>query len=151
MADIVLDVNAFRIFADEERSKRFVDKVMEKCHHIYVLHNIADQVVYIFKKFLPLQLLTCLKRLKSAGKYHVVPRSEIGREELLPGIKEELERYNANSDDKDLAMLALRRREKGQEVYLVSKDSCFLNNRELFKSHGIEVMDWEELIAILGS
>jgi hypothetical protein len=52
LVDIVLDVNAFRIFANEESSRRFVDKAIEKCHHIYVLHNITDQVVYILQEIL---------------------------------------------------------------------------------------------------
>jgi predicted nucleic acid-binding protein len=152
LADIVLDVNAFRVFANEESSKRFVDKIIEKCHHIYVLHNIVDQIIYVFKKSLFLQLLSGpLKRLRRNNKYHEEPKSSIEREELPPSIEEELEKYHANSYDRNLAMLALRRRKKGQEVYLVSKDSCFLNNKELFKSHGIEVVDWEELIAILNS
>jgi hypothetical protein len=148
MADIILDVNAFRIFIDKEFSGKFIDKVKDKCHHIYVLRNTLDQVARIFK-FLPLQLLTGPFKKLGSAKYHEEPKSNIEREKLPPRIEEELEKYHADHYDKALARLALRRRKKGQEVYLVSSDPCFLNNRKLFKNYGIEVVDWRGLIASL--
>ncbi len=75
-------------------------------------------------------------------KYHEVSRVE--NIQLPSRIEEELRKYNASEFDLKVAKLCFVRHEKGNKVYLVSNDSCFLNTKNLFEKYKIYVKSREE-------
>ena len=140
LANIVLDTNAFKIFTGK-RAKKFVEKVVENCDHIYVPKDFDKELRGRFLDSINL-VYGLLRKLKN--KFHEVSLDK--KEKLPDDVKEKLDEEGADDYDENLARLAFRRRAKveKEKVYLVSDDHCFQNTRELFKSHGIDVKSLKE-------
>jgi hypothetical protein len=138
LVDIVIDTNAFRLFIDID-AHEFINTVIEKCDHIYVPHDINRELRGRFYGSLNL-MYTYLNKLRT--KFHEV--SSIENVQLPDRIEEELRNYNASEFDLKVAKLCFVRRMTGNEVYLVSNDSCFLNTKNLFEKYKIYVKSREE-------
>jgi len=136
--DIILDTNAFRIFTENDVHK-FIDNVVKKCDHIYVPHDINKELGG--RLYSSLNLIR--ERLRKLDrKYH--EESGIENIQLPKFIEENLENNKASELDKKVAKLALKRSKKGNKVYLVSDDRCFINTSVLFERLGIFVKSYEE-------
>ena len=138
--DIVIDTNAFRLFIDNNADE-FINTVIKKCDHIYVPADINRELRGRFYGSLNL----VYKYLRKLGKkFHKV--SSIENVQLPDRIEEELRKYNASEFDLKVAKLCFVRQEKGKgnNVYLVSNDSCFLNTKNLFEKYKIYVKSYEE-------
>jgi len=138
LVDIVIDTNAFRLFIDNNADE-FINTVIEKCDHIYVPHDINRELRGRFYGSLNL-MRKFLKKLRI--KFHEV--SSIENVQLPDRVEEELRKYNASEFDLKVAKLCFVRHEKGNKVYLVSNDSCFLNTKNLFEKYKIYVKSYEE-------
>lgn len=138
MADIILDTIAFKIFTEIDVNK-FIERIVKKCDHIYVPHDIFKQLRGRFYSALNL-IYDCLRKLKN--KFHV--KSNLEDVELPKRIEDELENNNADEFDKKVAKLAFKRSKEGSEVYLISNDRCFINISMLFERFKIHVKSYEE-------
>jgi hypothetical protein len=138
VADIILDTIAFKIFIEKDVDK-FIERIVKKCDHIYVPHDIFKQLSGRFYSTLNL-IYDCLRKFKN--KFHV--KSNLEDVELPKRVEDELENNNADEFDKKVAKLAFKRSKEGSEVYLISDDRCFINTSMLFERFKIHVKSYEE-------
>jgi hypothetical protein len=137
--DIVLDTNAFRLFIDKKDADEFINTVVKKCDHVYVHQDINNELRGVLRALLNLKR-DITSRL--GIKYHEV--SGVENVQLPDRIEEELRKYNASEFDLKVAKLCFVRHKKGNKVYLVSNDSCFLNIKNLLEKYDIYVKSSDE-------
>lgn len=136
---IILDTNAFRIFADKETCNRFVEKVVKKCDRIFVPYNINKELRGRFTSLLNL-FYSILREFRERGKFVVAKAEDV---EMPRRVEEELDRCGADQFDKNLIKLALKKR-ADENTCIASDDKCLQNVKALLEKHGITIKSLKE-------
>jgi hypothetical protein len=139
---IILDTNAFRIFADKEACNRFVEKVVKKCDRIFVPYSIDKELRGRFYSLLHLFYST-LRRLERGGKFGV---AKVKGVDIPERVEEELSGCGASQFDRDVVRLAFKKRRDVvyEETCIASDDKCLQSVKALLENYGIVIKSLKE-------
>jgi hypothetical protein len=139
MPDIVLDTCALDVLLDDVITDRIVarrDQVfVEQCTWRKELKGVYTHLINLFHE--------SVKKLKN--NFH---EATTVRNTLPDRLKNEIVRNGGDNCDVRIANLACERCSRtGQDVYLISNDSCFHNPKPIFNRRGVEVRSAHEFRA----